>query len=231
MPAAPSEQGKDAVASGDPIDPGVPRASGSSGITGDSRVSGTLGIPSGIPDPPGLSGVSGTAIDSLPASTVSSSPSGGTDAVAHSKAKLSGSISIKMEPPKPLERPAFLNNSQELTKEAFDSHWANMLQMFSTSNLEIYNLLNGKEVDFPEKSVFVIKTYDGYFENEFKKVQMQVLEDLRARTSMPLLNCRVELLVKEVDSLPVSPLEKFEAMKELNPALELLHKYFPKIDF
>lgn len=70
-----------------------------------------------------------------------------------------------------------------------------------------------------------------YFHDEFKPHRIDVMELLRKKCGMPMLECKVNPLYLEKDEVIYSPQEKYKAMLQINPKLVELRKVFPQIDY
>ena len=70
-----------------------------------------------------------------------------------------------------------------------------------------------------------------YFHDEFKPHRIDVMELLRKKSGMPMLECKVNPLYIEKDEVIYSPQDKYKAMMKINPKLVELRKMFPQIDY
>lgn len=70
-----------------------------------------------------------------------------------------------------------------------------------------------------------------YFHDEFKPHRIDIMELLRKKCGMPMLECKVNPLYLEKDEVIYSPQEKYKAMLQINPKLVELRKVFPQIDY
>lgn len=69
------------------------------------------------------------------------------------------------------------------------------------------------------------------FHDDFKPHRVEVMEALRRKTGMPMLDCKVNPLFVEKDEVLYSPQDKYNAMMQVNPKLVELRKLFPQIDY
>lgn len=70
-----------------------------------------------------------------------------------------------------------------------------------------------------------------YFADEFKPHRIEVLEALRKKSGMRLLDCKVIPMFVEHESKAYSPDEKYNVMLKVNPALAAMRRIFPEIDY
>ena len=69
------------------------------------------------------------------------------------------------------------------------------------------------------------------FHEEFKPHKIDVMEFLRNKTGMKMLDCKVNPLFVSKDEVIYSPEDKYKAMAEQNPQLAELRKMFPMVDY
>ena len=67
------------------------------------------------------------------------------------------------------------------------------------------------------------------FADEFKPHKIDVMESLRDKTGMRMLDCKVNPLFVSKEEVVYSPEDKYRVMLETNPKLAELHKLFPLI--
>ena len=69
-----------------------------------------------------------------------------------------------------------------------------------------------------------------WFANEFRPHRIDVMELLRKKSGMPMLECNVTPMFVTKDAIIYTAEEKYKAMLQVNPNLALLRKLFPEID-
>ena len=69
------------------------------------------------------------------------------------------------------------------------------------------------------------------FSDEFKPHKIEVMEFLRDKTGMKMLDCKVNPRYIEKTEVIYSPEDKYKAMLAANPNLVELRKLFPNIDY
>lgn len=69
------------------------------------------------------------------------------------------------------------------------------------------------------------------FSDEFKPHKIEVMEFLRDKTGMKMLDCKVNPRYIEKTEVIYSPEDKYKAMLAANPSLVELRKLFPNIDY
>ena len=98
--------------------------------------------------------------------------------------------------------------------------------------LDIAELLKDASVKLGEQhSIIEIDALTTYFHEDFKPHRMYVLEALRRKSGMKMLDCKVNQLFVDKDELVYSPDEKYKAMVQSNPAMQQMRHLFPSIDF
>lgn len=98
--------------------------------------------------------------------------------------------------------------------------------------LDIAELLKDASVKLGEQhGIIEIDALTTYFHEDFKPHRMDVLEALRRKSGMKMLDCKVNQLFVDKDELVYSPDEKYKAMVQSNPAMQQMRHLFPSIDF
>lgn len=114
-----------------------------------------------------------------------------------------------------------------LTQEDMERYWHEV-----GDELDIADLLKGATVKLGEQhGIIEIDAQTTYFHEDFKPHRMDVLEALRRKSGMKMLDCKVNQLFVGKDELVYSPDEKYKAMVQSNPAMQHMRHLFPSIDF
>ncbi len=114
-----------------------------------------------------------------------------------------------------------------LTQDDLERYWAEV-----ADELNLKELMAGGKPRVGERTGCIeIDAQNTYFHDEFKAHRIDVMEALRAKCGMPMLDCKVNQLFLEKDEVVYSPNDKYNAMLEQNPNLVLLRKLFPQIDY
>ena len=114
-----------------------------------------------------------------------------------------------------------------LTQEDMERYWHEV-----GDELDIAELLKDASVKLGEQhGIIEIDALTTYFHEDFKPHRMDVLEALRRKSGMKMLDCKVNQLFVDKDELVYSPDEKYKAMVQCNPAMQHMRHLFPSIDF
>lgn len=138
-----------------------------------------------------------------------------------------GGISIKVTQPKvdPVQHIAV--EVKPLTEEDLTAYWKE-----AGEKLDLQELLSEGIPHMGEKQgCFEVDAQSVSFHEEFKPHKIDVLEFLRGKTGMKMLDCKVNQLFVSKDEVIYSPEDKYKAMAEQNPQLAELRKLFPLIDY
>ncbi len=139
---------------------------------------------------------------------------------------LSGSISIKMPPPPPPAKQQVHVESKPLTQEDLERYWQEV-----ASELDLKELLGAAKVHLGEtQRVVDVEATETWFATDFRAHRTDVMELLRKKSGMPMLECNVIPLFVSKGTIIYSAEEKYKAMLEVNPHLVALRKLFPEID-
>jgi len=114
-----------------------------------------------------------------------------------------------------------------LTQEDLERYWHEI-----GDELDIADLLKDATVMLGEQhGIIEIDAQTTYFHEDFKPHRMDVLEALRKKSGMKMLDCKVNQLFVGKDEVVYSPDEKYKAMVQSNPAMQQMRHLFPSIDF
>ena len=140
---------------------------------------------------------------------------------------LAGSISIGSIKPVKVEAPKLQAEVRPLTQEDLERYWQE-----AGEELDLANLLSKATVRIGERpGTIEIDAQTTYFHEDFKPHKIDVLEVLRKKTSMPMLDAKVNQKFVDQEELIYSPQDKYNAMLKQNPQLIELRKLFPQIDY
>lgn len=114
-----------------------------------------------------------------------------------------------------------------MTQEDLGRYWNEV-----AAELNLQELMKDAVVRLGEQhGTIEIDAQTTYFHAEFKPHKTAVLEALRAKTGMKMLDCRVNQLFVGKEDVIYSPDEKYKAMLQNNPNMLAMRKLFPNIDF
>ena len=153
-------------------------------------------------------------------------PKAATIAAPRQGSLLSNSISIKMPPPPAPVRQKVQVESKPLTQEDLERYWQE-----AADELDLKELLGAAKVHLGESQRIVdVEATETWFAQDFRPHRTDVMELLRKKSGMPLLECNVIPLFVSKETIIYSAEDKYKAMLELNPQLVALRKLFPEID-
>lgn len=116
---------------------------------------------------------------------------------------------------------------KQLTQEDLERYWNEV-----ATELHLTDLMKDAAVKLGEQhGTIEIDAQTTYFHEDFKPHKTDVLEALRAKTGMRMLDCKVNQLFVGKDEVIYSPDEKYKAMLQENPSMLAMRKLFPNIDF
>lgn len=114
-----------------------------------------------------------------------------------------------------------------LTEEDLAAYWQE-----AGEKLGLQELLSEGLPHLGEKTgYFEVDAQSVSFHEEFKPHKIDVMEFLRKKTGMKMLDCKVNQLFVSKEEVTYSPDDKYKAMVEKNPHLAELRKLFPMIDY
>lgn len=168
------------------------------------------------------------AAEVAPAAPVAAQPVTPKPQPSAVRPKLAGSISIgSIAVPAPKQEAPLQAEVKPLTQEDLERYWKE-----AGDELGLSNLLSEATVSLGEHTGRIeIDALSVSFSDEFKPHRTDVMQLLRKKASMPMLDCRVTPKFVESKALLYSPTEKYNAMLQRNPQLQELRKLFPQIDY
>lgn len=140
---------------------------------------------------------------------------------------LTGGISIKTTPVTNAVQPRLVSDVKPLEQADLETYWEEAAQ-----TLGLRELLAGGKPRLGEKPGLIeVDAQSVAFHDEFKPHRTEVMEFLREKTGMRMLDCKVNQMFVTREELIYSPDNKFKAMLEANPAMLEMRKLFPQIDY
>lgn len=140
---------------------------------------------------------------------------------------LTGSISIASAAPEKVEVAKLQAEVKPLTQEDLERYWREV-----GDELDLTELIKDGAVKLGEQhGTIEVDAQTTYFHEDFKPHKIEVLEALRRKSGMKMLECKVNQLFVGKDEVIYSPDEKYKTMVEANPALQQMRRLFPNIDY
>lgn len=140
---------------------------------------------------------------------------------------LAGSISISHLPQVKVAAPKLQSEVKPLSQEELERFWQE-----TAEELDLKVLMEKGKPRLGERNGCIeIDAQTTYFHEEFKPHRIDVMQMLRQKSGMPMMECKVNPLYIEKDEVIYSPQEKYKAMLQTNPHLMDLRKIFPQIDY
>ncbi len=129
-------------------------------------------------------------------------------------------------PPIVAEKPKVQVEAKPLTQEDLERYWNE-----TTEELGLSELMAAAKVRLGENHRTIdIEATETWFANDFRPHRIEVMEQVRKKSGMPMLDCNVIPLFVSKETIIYTAEEKFRAMLERNPSLEAMRKLFPEID-
>lgn len=90
--------------------------------------------------------------------------------------------------------------------------------------------MEDKNLELREHGLFYILADNSLFETEFKPFAVQVLQQLRHKSQMPMLNFKVVVHLPEKEAMLYNANDKYTEMLRRNPHLAQMRSIFQEID-
>ena len=131
-----------------------------------------------------------------------------------------------MAPPPVVEKPKVQVEAKPLTQEDLERYWNE-----TAKELDLTELMAAAKVRLGENQRTIdVEATETWFATDFRPHRIEVMEKMRAKSGMPMLDCNVIPLFVSKGTIIYSAEEKYKAMLEVNPQLAALRKLFPEID-
>ena len=131
-----------------------------------------------------------------------------------------------MAPPPVVEKPKVQVEAKPLTQEDLERYWNE-----TAKELDLTELMAAAKVRLGENQRTIdVEATETWFAPDFRPHRIEVMEKMRAKSGMPMLDCNVIPLFVSKGTIIYSAEEKYKAMLEVNPQLAALRKLFPEID-
>lgn len=139
---------------------------------------------------------------------------------------LAGGISIKVAPPKVEEATKVHVEAKPLEQADIERYWKE-----ASEELNLADLMSAATVTLGENHRTIdINATETWFAADFRPHRIEVMQRLREKSGMPMLECNVIPLFVSKDTIIYTAEEKYRAMLDRNPHLAEMRKLFPEID-
>lgn len=140
---------------------------------------------------------------------------------------LAGSISIKPQVEVKVDTDKLQVEAKPLVQDDLERYWHEVAEELGLSEvMKNATVRVGEHV-----GRFDIDAQTTYFADEFRPHKIDVLEALRRRSGLRMLDCQVHPLFVEQDEKVYSPDDKYNAMLQANENLAAMRHIFPEIDY
>ena len=132
-----------------------------------------------------------------------------------------------MPPPPQTAAPAKITvEAKPLTQQDLERYWNETAQ-----ELNLGDLMAAAKVLLGENPRTIdVEATETWFANDFRPHRIDVMQLLRKKSGMPMLECNVIPLFVSKGTMIYTAEEKYKAMLQANPQLASLRKIFPLID-
>lgn len=129
-------------------------------------------------------------------------------------------------PPAAAAAPKIQVEVKPLTQEDLERYWKE-----TASELNLTDLMAAATVQMGENQRTIdVEATETWFAADFRPHRIEVMESLRKKSGMPMLDCNVIPLFVSKGTIIYSAEDKYKAMLDVNPKLASLRKLFPEID-
>lgn len=116
---------------------------------------------------------------------------------------------------------------EEFTEEQMQEHWANFVQLIDDEGRKI--LASNLNTDVPKLqngTTVWIELPNGTMKKEVEREQYDLMEYLKGKLNNHFITLRITVNEETAKKFAFTPQEKYEKLREKNPALDLLRKEF-----
>ena len=140
---------------------------------------------------------------------------------------LPGSFSIKSTATIQATPPSIAVKVKSLNEEDLKQYWNEAAEKLGIVDI----MKDGMPYLGEQTGLIEVDAQTVSFSDEFKPHKIEVMEFLRDKTGMKMLDCKVNPRYIEKTEVIYSPEDKYKAMLAANPNLVELRKLFPNIDY
>lgn len=144
-----------------------------------------------------------------------------------------GLPSLKSTRPEPgaevLKR--FNAESRPLDQAGLDKAWDEMLPQLPDDMAKVREKVSALRPELKEPDLFTLTVGNSFAEAEMRPGLIPMLNLLRTLTGRPNLNCKIEVVYEEKESVAYSPRDKYDVMSRENPTLDTFKILFPDVDY
>lgn len=116
--------------------------------------------------------------------------------------------------------------AKPLTQEDLERYWHE-----AADELNLKELMAAAEVRLGENQRIIdVQATETWFATDFRPHRIDVMELLRRKSGMPMLECNVIPMFVTKGTVIYTAEEKYKAMLQVNPQLAALRHLFPEID-
>ena len=131
-----------------------------------------------------------------------------------------------MTPPPVAEAPKVQVEAKPLEQADLERYWQE-----TATELNLTDLMKGATVSLGENHRTIdITATETWFATDFRPHRIEVMQRLREKSGMPMLDCNVIPMFISKDAIIYTAEEKYRSMLERNPSLATMRKLFPEID-
>lgn len=140
---------------------------------------------------------------------------------------LQGSISLSIQPIPSVVKPVLQSEQKPLEQEDLERYWEEIGE-----ELDLHGILKDSIVRLSEHvGVIEIDAQTTHFHEDFKPHSTAVMEALRAKSGMKMLECKVNQMYVDEQQMIYSPEHKYDVMLKANSAMAMMRQIFPDIDY
>ena len=131
-----------------------------------------------------------------------------------------------MTPPPVAEAPKVQVEAKPLEQADLERYWQE-----TAAELNLTDLMKGATVCLGENHRTIdIAATETWFATDFRPHRIEVMQRLREKSGMPMLDCNVIPMFISKDAIIYTAEEKYRSMLERNPSLATMRKLFPEND-
>ncbi len=115
----------------------------------------------------------------------------------------------------------------EFTEEALQQHWSDFVKQIDDKGQKI--LASNLNTDVPklkEDFTFCIELPNGTMKKEIERESYELMEFLRSKLNNHFIQLKISVNEESAKKFAFTPEEKYEKLREKNPAIDLLRKEF-----
>lgn len=121
--------------------------------------------------------------------------------------------------------------NRPLDQQGLEQAWAEMLAQQPEELEKVRDRIVDLKPQLTDPDNFTLIVGNNFVATAVRESRMPMLSILRKLTGRPLLNCHIEVVYEEKETVAYAPRDKYDVMVKANPVLDTFRVLFPDVDY